>query len=227
MHLGVGDPVRGQRGVHQVAAYAAQLVDGDGPALKVGQGPDVCAGRGNDLVRMRADPALVNRPFAGAMYGPVGASAAPTAPTRSGFSGPAGLPGPAWSPHAAVAIAIPATVIPATARRQGRRPWLVNVAARRLAGSAQPARPAVTRAACAPVTRAAWPAATGSAWPAAALPVLGDPGPARSPGSVALEDVSRMRASLGDADDGRRRRHRLRRIPAISAEAQVAFLSQP
>src|SRR5204863_3693256 len=161
------------------------------------------------------------------MYRPAWASAGTTATTRSGFSGPAGPTGSAWPPHAAAATAIPATVIPAAARRQGRRPWPVNVAVRRLAGSAQPARPAATRAACAAATRAAWPAPTGAAWPAATLPALGDPEPARSPGSVALEDVSRMRASLGDADDGRRRRHRLRRLPAISAEAQVAFLSRP
>src|SRR5215831_5606211 len=71
-------------------------------------------------------PALVNRPFACAMYKPAWASAGTTATTRFGFSGPAGLAEFAelaefeLPPQAVAITAMPAIAIIARARHKER-----------------------------------------------------------------------------------------------------------
>src|SRR5215475_6196625 len=71
-------------------------------------------------------PALVNRPFACAMYKPAWASAGTTATTRSGFSGPVGLAEFAGlaefelPPQAVAITAMPAIAIIARARHKER-----------------------------------------------------------------------------------------------------------
>src|SRR5262245_23814191 len=121
------------------------------------------------------------------MYRPAWASEGTTATTSCSFSGPAGLAGPPWPAHAAVATAVPATVIAATARRDNRRLRPIDLAAERSAAAARRTR-------------------------ATARPMFGGSQAGRSPGRGALLNVLGMRASWGDGNDGRRHRHQLRRL---------------